>query len=396
MNKLITSIKQRILATIYSIVGCTDWLTRGCRYDGKMQTADLLLIRMDAIGDFVLWQDSLRAYKQKYAAQKVALICTPAVATLAKMDAFFSEILAIDRNRFVFSFQYRRSVVRKIKSYRFNEVISPVYTRDYHADRLVKLAIAPQKIGYDGNTSFHMTSKQKHRRNKWFTRLILCNNPAASEVLINANFVQQVCDPHFTPQLPRLPQLSTNSQDNSPTDMQIDGKYVVYAISASRERKAWAVENFCALARHIPDEYKIVLTGYGALDAAKGDFFMHYADLANKTDRAINLIGKTDLPAMVRIIANATLVVGNDSAAVHIAAAVRTRSITIAGGANYLRFVQYPAQIGEQEFHPQVVSANMPCFNCGYRCRYPLRQRYECLRRISIEDVASTIKRCLL
>jgi ADP-heptose:LPS heptosyltransferase len=375
-NRIRKFAAQIVLAWIYTIVGMADWL---CRRQKCAVAADLLLVRVDAIGDFVLWQDSLRAFRQKYAGCRVVLICSHAVYDLAAMDDFFTEIWAMDRKKFAYSVKYRLKFVKKLKQYSFSEVISPVFSRDYHADRLVKLAHAPTKIGYDGCLSFTMTWWQRKWRNRWFTKIVKCDDAHTSELLINANFVRQVCDKNFMPQLPTL---------RVKNDYKIEGEYVVMSLSASVERKAWSVDNFCKLAEYIPQKYRIVLLGNGINDEIKGRYFSH--KLTN-IHEVLNLIGKTTLPQTAQIIAGAKLLIGNDSAAVHIAAAVRTRSISIACGANYERFVKYPAQAGECDFHPKPVVANMKCFNCGYRCIYPIRERYECIRRINVEDVTAAI-----
>ena len=105
-------------------------------------TADLLLIKVDAIGDFVLWQDSLRAYREKYFEKKVVLICNNLVREIAILDPFFSEVWGIDRKHFLFSRKYRYFFVKQLRSITFREVISATFSREYYySDRLVKLAL---------------------------------------------------------------------------------------------------------------------------------------------------------------------------------------------------------------------------------------------------------------
>lgn len=60
-------------------------------FKSKTREADLLLIKLDAIGDFVIWQASLNVYKQEFCGKRVILLCNDLVRPLALQDAFFQK-----------------------------------------------------------------------------------------------------------------------------------------------------------------------------------------------------------------------------------------------------------------------------------------------------------------
>lgn len=353
------------------------------RFTHRVETADLLLIRTDAIGDFVLWQDSLRAYRAKYRDKKVVLICNQVVAELALVDDFFTKVWPIIPRRFLFSFAYRCEIVKQLCSYSFNEVISPVYSRSYHLnDRLVLLASSPIKIGYEGNCS-NITKRQKARSDRYYSVLVENKCDTTSELLINANFTKAVIDNEF---YPGLSMLFFNVNNDPPI---VSERYAVFSLSASYYPRAWAVENFVSVANQIISDCKIVLLGNGEVDEKKA---LDFLSLISDKEQIINLTGKTTLLNVVRIITKADFVVGNDSAFVHIAAATRTPSVCIAPGAHYNRFVPYPKVIPYKSFHPRVVTNMMDCFECDYRCIYPINQQLECIRRVKPQSVIDEIE----
>lgn len=348
-------------------------------------TADLLLIKVDAIGDFILWQDSLRAYRKKYAGMKIVLICNSLVYEVALLDPFFTEVWGIDRKRFLFSWKYRYFFVKQLRSITFREVISTTFSREYYyTDRLVKLALGLSKIGYDGDL-VNITIDQKNKSDHYYTKLVT-NSLYSSELLINAHFVKQVCDFQFRPQLPLATCYSSGIT-------LFDNDYFVFSISASYSARAWSVENFAKIVDYVPLEYKIVLLGHGKADCERGDIFLHSVQTP---DRVVNLINKTTIVEMIEVIHGSSLVIGNDSSAVHIAAATRVPSICIAPGAHYNRFVPYPEEISEHFYHPRVIVCQMPCFGCNYHCCFPIVNQLQCIRNVTVSMVVEELNKLLV
>lgn len=359
-----------------------------CRFLFKRpnRKIDLLLIKLDAIGDFIVWQDSLRAYKENYADKKVILICNSAVKDIALLDTFFHEVWEFNRHKFIYSCKYRFFFIKQLRSVFWKEVISPVFSREYHySDRVVQLTLSSNKVGYDGDLS-NISLKQKKRSDYYYTNMIENNSFTTSELLINAYFVRSLFKSNF---IANLPVLSICCIESNPL---VDGKYAVLSLSASYSARSWSTENFAKITDSIPFEYRIVLLGYGKGDIEKGDVFLHSVLHPN---RVVNLIDKTSVVEMVRIIGGASLVIGNDSSAVHIAAASRVPSICIAPGAHYNRFVPYPKTISESFYHPRVVANLMSCFGCNYKCCYPILEQLECIRLVSVSMVVTELNNLL-
>lgn len=358
-----------------------------CSYINEVKfSADLLLIKVDAIGDYVIWQDSLKAYKEMYAGKKVLLLCNQIVYPIALQDSFFSEVWTVDRKKFLFSSKYRVNLLNRLCSCEFGEIISPVLSREYiYNDILVKMAVSRVKIGYNGDIS-NMTLKEQRKGNRYYSKLVDKPSFLTSELLVNAYFVNQVYNAGFVPQLPILPE---GKQENLVIG---STKYVVFSISASYYPRAWSAVSFAEVASFLSKEYTIVLLGFGKADREKGDEFLKAISNSAEVN---DLINKTSILETIAVIRNATLVIGNDSSAVHIASATRTPSICIAPGAHYKRFVPYPESISDKFFHPRVVVNSMPCFGCNYHCCFPIDNQLKCIKDVTVSMVMQELNNLL-
>ena len=157
-------------------------------------------------------------------------------------------------------------------------------------------------------------------------------------------------------------------------------------------KKIWEVEKFIELIdiiHSIHSDYNILLSGAGNNDIKMAQTIINGVA---KKKRIYNLVNKTSIIDLISIISKAKFVVGNDSAAVHIAAATHVPSICIFHGAHYGRFLPYPNHLPNIEYHPHAIFVKMPCFGCGYKCTQQERDNYECLHRVTVDMVRESLK----
>jgi ADP-heptose:LPS heptosyltransferase len=100
--------------------------------------------------------------------------------------------------------------------------------------------------------------------------------------------------------------------------------YAVVHAGASIPSRRWPAERFAAVADALADDgLSVVLTGTAAEQATVDDV------RRSMRHRAISLAGRTDLGALGALIADARVVVTNDTSVSHIAAATRTPSVVV-------------------------------------------------------------------
>ncbi len=177
-----------------------------------------------------------------------------------------------------------------------------------------------------------------------------------------------------------------------PVDFPVDPKaplpdeYWVLAPGASRTFRRWPEQRFAEvalnLARRRP-QLRCVIVGSAAERDQAG------AIAARLGDSAINLAGQTGVLQLVDWIAHARLLLGNDSAAGHMAAAVDTPSVVVVGGGHWGLCYPYDPQEAPVRRPPVAVGHAMPCYGCDWRCVHTARtdRPFPCIEDVRVEDV---------
>lgn len=136
--------------------------------------------------------------------------------------------------------------------------------------------------------------------------------------------------------------------------------------------KRWREEGFAGLADRLEGEgFRTVIVGSGA-EREIGD---RVAALMRAP--ATNLAGQTDLETLVGLLAEAALVVTNDSGPMHVAAALGTPTLAIFGATD-------PEVTGPLGPRTRVVSHKVDCSPCLLR-KCPIDHR--CMERLTVQQV---------
>ena len=105
----------------------------------------VLLIRQDAIGDFIIWLDTAKEYRKYYPPEnyKIILIGNELWFDLAKELPFWDEVLPVNLEAFKTLSFYRWKILRKVRSLGAKIAIQPTFSREfYHGDSLVRASNA--------------------------------------------------------------------------------------------------------------------------------------------------------------------------------------------------------------------------------------------------------------
>jgi ADP-heptose:LPS heptosyltransferase len=340
----------------------------------------VLLIRLDLIGDFVLWLDAALAYRQLYPNKRITLAVDSACAELAKSLPHWDEVLSIDVQRLRKDFGYRLRVVIMLHRRNFAIAIQPTFSREFVGDLLLRATCATERIGYVGDTN-NIPDAKKTKTDFWYHRLIVNHSENQMELNTNAHFVRELGCIDFLSRVPVIANVATLSAHH-----QISVPYIVIAPGASWQPKMWPVRHFAELIRQLNSQFSI----HFVLCGGKGDYALcteleQDVDLNNLT----NLAGRTSLLELVSVIQAAALVVSNDSSPVHIAAATATPAVCILGGGHFGRFLPYRPEQGPLTDVPTALWASMECFGCRWRCtKAPeVGTTVPCISRVAIDEV---------
>ena len=342
----------------------------------------VLLVRLDLIGDFVIWLDAAKEFKNLYPNKRIVLYANSTWAALAEKLSHWDQVIAIDVPRLREDHLYRLGVLIQTHWYGFGVAIQPTYSREYVGDLVVRATQAVQRIAHAGDSN-NITPGQKAISDAWYTRLTPKVADTEVEFTINAGLIRALGKPSFESSIPFLPALA-----ELPEQLKIITPYCVVVPGASWAPKTWSLENFAQLAQKIQSQHglKIVLCG----TSNEQPICMQLA-LTCGGD-VLDLAGKTTLIQLVEVIRHAALVVTNDSSAVHIAAATDTKAVCVLGGGHYGRFLPYQLEASSTHRRlPMVLNEYMNCYGCRWRCKYldASTQLVPCVANVSLERVAT-------
>ena len=343
------------------------------------------IIRLDYVGDFVLWLDSVEALLKTFEGRSITLVANSRWSELAEKLPFWNNVISVDTDRLINNPIYRFRIMRGLSKVGFETAVQPVYSRyALIGDSIIRSTKASERIGSVGDCN-NITPWQKRIADTWYTRLLPADPSSMMELQRNQEFVRAIGGTDFKAGLPSLPKISELSNS-----LRIEEPYFVVSPGASFYGRRWPVKNFAELIDKIG-----VHTGWGAIlcgSQAERKLCTDVATLA--TWRTLNLAGKVSLVEFVELIRAAKLLVGNETGAVHISSAVGTPSICILGGGHFGRFVPYKYEKEQSGMPPLCLFHMMNCYGCNWICTQPheVGQAVPCIANIEVAQVFKQLK----
>ena len=367
-----------------------DWVVSRTRRQTK--TGRVLLVRLDAIGDFVLWLDAAKEYRRIYPKSHchITLLGDRTWIRLAERLKWFDAVIPFDRRKLVLSPFYRYDLLRRLRRLGFCTVIQPTFSRDFlWGDSVVRIPGARERIGSTGDPE-HVGGLERAIGNRWYTRLIPATEEPLMELERNAEFLRGLGLEDFRAGVPDLSSLVT------PRPKELRGYYYVLLPGSLRPRKCWPLDRFEEIARRIHRA-----TGWaGIVCGGPGEEHLGEALASGAGVPIQDWVGRTTLTDLIGIAAGAGLVFGNDAAGIHIAAAVSTPAVCVVGGGHPERFFPYRPEKEPNGPLPVSVVESMDCFGCSWVCVHRIRkgQPAPCIVAVSVDSawdaVNQMIRRC--
>jgi len=352
------------------------------RWPVRAVSDGVVVVRLDAIGDFVLWLRSARHLRALYPGQRIVLVANSLWADLARQLPYWDQVIPVQVERLDSDIAYRWQTMHRVRRLGLATALQPTrYRLIFSGDAVVRATGARQRIGgADGDNA--MSARLKRIADRWYTRLIADGAPDLTELAHNHQFLQGLGWPEPELRPYRLPQVA-----ELPLALQPQRAYFIVFPGASWSGRQWPTRQFARLIADICADRRMlpVLCGSAQERALCADI------AANAGVATINLAGQTSLAQLCELVRGASFLVGNETSAVHIAAAVGTPSVCLLGGGHFGRFVPYPAQA--PGLSPHAVYAPMPCFGCGWACHLPHQpgQAMACVAAISKDAVLGAI-----
>lgn len=297
----------------------------------------LLLLRPDAIGDYILfrpWLGWLRRVSP-WADWRIVLVGNAAWKDLClELDsAYFDEALWSERRRLLknpFSFFCQARRIRRISP---ELLLYPVNSREFLGDLLVRASRAKRAIAAESD-GINLASSLARLSDRWYTRLV----PVAScgfELYRTRHFFAELC---------------AEEKVDFPPDSRINpgalcgqaatgaGREVLLFPGAGDPRRRWPAEYWSQVAEFcIGYGWQVCVCG----SREEGALCQEIATSSGGE----SLAGVLGWKELVLRVARARLVLCHDSMALHLAAACSVPLVCISNGNHYGRFLPYPQEL---------------------------------------------------
>lgn len=248
---------------------------------------NILVVRNDRFGEFLLNIPAIRVLKEKYPQAKLSVAVDSTVCELAGRVEGVDQVLIWD------------NIKTCLKKYKFDlgVVLNP--TKEAH--RNIFLAGIPLRVGYNRKWGFLLTHKIKDTKHLGNRHEVDCNLELVG--LLGARAVDK--------------ELKIRVNDDLYKNF-LGQKIVAVHPFTSDPVKQWPVERFIELAQRINFELgaKVVMVGLS----------QNILDFGESID---NLINKTSLVELASLLKRCSLLVSCDSGPMHLAAAVGTPVIAL-------------------------------------------------------------------
>lgn len=333
----------------------------------------LLILRIDAIGDYVLFSPFIKNIRTFFSDFHITLIANSCLKdlSLGLHSAYIDEFIFINPKRFQRNLYYRIRFLRLIKKRHFTLCLNPLYSRDLLCKELISRINAQISLTPNGDDN-NLSQTLKLLDDANYTALAPCKDGILFEYYRNDEFCKYIFKHlHFirngakceldsaiyqTPKARIDSALLPKLEDflNKNTLEILRQNYCILFIGASQNYRKWSIQNFAKVAQHLMEKYaqNIVICG-GAEDAESGK---NLSNLVKQNNfKIIDLTGKTTLMQLAALVYNGNLVISNESCAAHFAAFLDTAIIAVYNGNHLGRFIPYPRGISDKYypvFHP--------------------------------------------
>jgi predicted lipopolysaccharide heptosyltransferase III len=336
------------------------------------QVRKILVMKMRYIGDTVLVTPLIRALKQAMPEAAICLLTNREAAPVVKGHPAIDTLLAFDYERAKRDGWYLLRFLLHIRRQRFDLVID--LTRNDRSALFTFASGAPLRLGYEGGPAFYRLA-YTHRVPYRF----------GSIHTVDHHLMMAKC--LGLPALERHPDLTVPAEDIrwvrdrlGTAGIDVSRPYALIHPGARRWYKSWPADRFARIGDELIDRYQI----HVVLSGGAGDEVTCRRIATDMVGTATNLCGEIPLSRLAALIHQAALLIGNDSAPIHIATAVKTPVIALFGPTRW------------EAWQPRrdrdiTLSADLPCRPCGHgRPDCPLGDAY-CLSRIEVERVLERI-----
>ena len=341
----------------------------------------ILLIQLGDIGDVVLTTPAIKALKENHPSGEIFVLIRDYAFELIEGCPWVDGVISVekDKRKLRDKIIYQKDLLLGLRRKRFELAID------------LRAGTRGAIVSFLSRASFRIGRYReggKLWRNRLFTHLIRPENELSQYSTLHSLNILAPFNLRIKDTSPEL--TVTEEKERSAANIlrrqkvPID-KPIIALHPFSRWRyKEWPIRNYVKLIDHIGSRY-----GVSILMTGSDDERARAAEIVKRsTIDVYSLAGKTSIGELAAVLKRCSLLIGIDSAPVHIAAAVGIPTVTIFGPSSPVNWA--PRGKGHS-----VIYKDLPCMPCREKgCNNSEASR--CLDELSVEEVVPIIDRKLM
>lgn len=367
----------------------------------------VFVLRPDHLGDLVLFSGALKHLRKRWPAAEISLCVRgsygkelfatcPHIDKIVDYEELKTNLLGTGR---LFGMpqlrgfgrlgnmlrQHAPGLIRR--KYASDLVVLPITSPELEYHRCIQLIPAFEKVGIRGDLSNQPAEIEAESQNWYSAQLDAAGRPRNFPELEATRLFLKFLEIEVS--LDELwPELWTTKNDGRRADDWISKKTSelvlgiapgVTSVPGKRLPSEWFAKVTGLLGCQ---DLKIVLLGSKAdLDTCEG--VASALESSGPSKKPLNLAGKTSVGELIECIRRCDIVLTQETAALHIATALRKSVAAIVGGGHFGRF--YPW--GDPNVS-RVVNKPMDCYGCNWQCKF---ETIRCIQEISAESAAAEL-----
>jgi len=365
----------------------------------------VFILRPDHLGDLVLFSGTLKHFRRRWPAAQITLCVRgsygkelfahcPHVDRLVSYEELRTNLLGSGR---LFGMPHVRGFGRLgnllhqhappfiRRKYASDLVVLPITSPEHEYHRCIKLIPSRDKVGICGDLTNQTAEIEAETRNWYSTQMDLAGRPWNFHELEATRLFLKFLEIEVEPD-DLWPELWTSRDDCRKANDWIpkNSDKIVLGIApgvTSLPGKRLPSEWFAKVVNLLKcRDIEIILLGsrpdlsvcVGVASALKS---------SRPAIRLQNLAGKTSVGELIECIRRCNIVLSQETAALHIATALRKPVVGLIGGGHFGRF--YPW--GDPSV-ARAVNKPMDCYGCNWQCKY---ESIRCIQEISVESAAA-------
>lgn len=339
----------------------------------------LLVVRMDGIGDMVLFRQSLDHYAEAFGVSPKDITILGCESWRRIADQIFDgyQIVTIDEHAYARRLLYRFHINLMVRRLSPDITVCDSYLRRaMMADSLVwasnarRTIVSMPYVNEPTRSEFTFYLSQ-------FDEIIDTGPYPTHEIHRHYNFVSTLLDKRVTPRPPVI-EWPTERPDYAKS-----GPYAIINPGSNEPGRRWPFESYIAVAEKLLDlGWRVAFVGTRGerWDAALLDQFARRPGVSDMT-------GQTTLQELMSLMLYANLVISNDTGPAHLSIALGAPTLVIVGGGHFTSFIPYPEDVCPK--NAKFVYEVMDCYHCFWRChkRESKHDVFPCVSAIAIDDV---------